>query len=147
MNDAPSEAPGAHVHVVDTSEIDPGTVEHFAEELHQAVQAYLSAGGSRQGSSVPLVVDMGWVTFLGSVGVRVLLAADEAVRRYGGTMELRNPAPAVSRTLETTPLGQARDPDAAEPVTGDLRLLRVTRADDGTHEAGRDGDAGGQRRR
>ena len=145
MNDAPPDAPGAHWHVVNTSEIDPETVEAFAEELHQAVQAYVSAVGNRRGRTVaPLVVDMGWVTFLGSVGVRVLLAADAAVREYGGTMQLRNPAPAVSRTLEATTLGRDAGPDdEGGSLTGDLRLLRVTRRDDDDDT----GDDGAQRRR
>jgi anti-anti-sigma factor len=48
-----------------------------------------------------VLVDMGEVGFLASIGIRTLLAAAKAVDRRGGRLVLLDPSEAVEKVLET----------------------------------------------
>ena len=47
-----------------------------------------------------VIVDMGAVNFLASIGIRTLLLAAKAIHNRGGKMALLNPEAAVQRVLE-----------------------------------------------
>jgi anti-anti-sigma factor len=87
--------------VIDTTEVDRGTVARFQDELQVATKdfdrlhAALNGGGP-----ATLVVDLRSVSFLDSSGVRALLDTERRVRETGGRFEVvAEPGPA-RRTLE-----------------------------------------------
>jgi anti-sigma B factor antagonist len=53
-----------------------------------------------------VIVDLSRVSFLASIGVRVLLNAAKVVRRRGGRLVLVHPVPDVERVLEVTGVGE-----------------------------------------
>lgn len=53
-----------------------------------------------------LVVDLSRVTFLASIGLRILVAAAKAQAARGGRMAIANPAPMVRQVLETAGIDQ-----------------------------------------
>lgn len=54
------------------------------------------------GSNRGIVVDMSDVTFVASLGIRVLVLGAKALQRRGGALVLLNPLPDVEAVLETT---------------------------------------------
>ena len=50
----------------------------------------------------PLIVDLGEVTFLASMGIRTLMFAAKSLRGAGAKMALYNPRPAVEKVLRTS---------------------------------------------
>lgn len=54
------------------------------------------------GSHRGVVVDMGSVSFLASIGIRTLLLGAKAVQRRGGSFVLLNPVAEVEKVLEVT---------------------------------------------
>jgi anti-anti-sigma factor len=54
------------------------------------------------GSHRGVVVDMGSVSFLASLGIRTLLLGAKAVQRRGGSFVLLNPVGEVEKVLEVT---------------------------------------------
>lgn len=54
------------------------------------------------GSSKGLIADMAGVTFLSSIGIRMLITCATVMERRGGTMVLLSPQPQVYQVLETT---------------------------------------------
>ena len=52
------------------------------------------------GSHKAVVVDLGGVSFLASIGIRTLLLGAKTVQRRGGTLILLNPVGAVERVLD-----------------------------------------------
>ena len=58
------------------------------------------------GDKMKVQVDLAAVTFLSSLGIRMLLQALKAVKARGGLLQFQNPQPAVTSTLEISGLGQ-----------------------------------------
>jgi len=85
--DADAEPPCVMV----TGEIDLATCAAFRDALAEAIEV------ARRG----IVVDARGVTFMGSVGIRELVRALQAVER----IEVRAPQPIVRRALETASVG------------------------------------------
>ncbi len=54
------------------------------------------------GSSRGLIVDMTGVTFLSSIGIRMLISCTMVMQRRGGVMVLLAPQPQVHEVLEVT---------------------------------------------
>lgn len=54
------------------------------------------------GSHRGVIVDLGSVSFLASIGIRTLLLGAKAVQRRGGTFVLLNPVEDVVKVLEVT---------------------------------------------
>jgi anti-anti-sigma factor len=59
---------------------------------------FSAVAGSRRG----VVVDMSEVTFLASIGIRVLVLGAKALQRRGGSLVLLSPTPDVEQVLEVT---------------------------------------------
>lgn len=59
---------------------------------------FSAVAGSRRG----VVVDMSQVTFLASIGIRVLVLGAKALQRRGGRLVLLSPQPDVEQVLEVT---------------------------------------------
>jgi anti-anti-sigma factor len=54
------------------------------------------------GSGNGVIVDMSEVTFLASIGIRILVLGAKTIRRRGGNLVLLSPLPDVEMVLETT---------------------------------------------
>ena len=91
------DGPGPPAVVVVAGELDPHTAPDLAAHLEALVD-----GGAR---SVEL--DLGGLRFMDSSGLRVLLAAAERLAGAGGSLVLRDPAPAVRRLLDIAGVGDA----------------------------------------
>lgn len=81
--------------VVLAGELDPHSADSVAEALH-------ALGGDEAVTRV--VVDLAGVGFIDSSGLRVLLAADEALTANGSKLVLRSPSDAARRLFEITDL-------------------------------------------
>jgi anti-sigma B factor antagonist len=66
------------------------------------------------GASTKVVVDLGAVGFLASIGIRALIVNAKTVQRRGGTMVLLNPQPNVAAVLITSGI------DRVMPIHADL---------------------------
>ena len=53
-----------------------------------------------------LIVDLSWVPFISSIGVRLLVAAAQTQKKMGGRMVIVNPDNACRRVLKTTGIDQ-----------------------------------------
>ena len=53
-----------------------------------------------------VIVDLSWVPFISSIGVRMLVAAAQAQSKMGGKMVMVNPENACRRVLKTTGIDQ-----------------------------------------
>lgn len=69
------------------------------------------------GSHKAIVVDLGAVSFLASIGIRTLLLGAKTVQRRGGTLILLNPVAEVERVLDVMGVAELmpiyRDTEAA----------------------------------
>lgn len=54
-----------------------------------------------------LVIDLGEVTFMASMGLRTLMMAARSLSEIGGRATLANPQPNVEKVLETSGIGDA----------------------------------------
>lgn len=54
------------------------------------------------GSHRGVIVDLGSVSFLASIGIRTLLLGAKAIQRRGGSLVLLNPVDEVEKVLEVT---------------------------------------------
>jgi anti-sigma B factor antagonist len=94
-----------------TWSVDPGetsTVVHVGGEIDLGTQSdFEDAVAAGMGSAAPVVVvDLGEVTFLGSVGLRVLLQANDEARHAGRTVRVVDGSAIVRRIIEVTGLEQ-----------------------------------------
>jgi anti-anti-sigma factor len=64
-----------------------------AEEFDRSLAAQLESGPPR------LVVDLGAVDYMGSVGLRALVAALQRCRKEGGDLRLAAPQPGIVRVM------------------------------------------------
>lgn len=89
---------------MDTEEVAPGVIRANFD-------GRLDVGGTQQidlpfnalaGSRPALVVDLSKVTFIASLGVRLLIVAGRTVQRKGGRMVLLQPCPEVEAVLVST---------------------------------------------
>ena len=97
-----------------------------------AIRRFLMAAIS--GGDVQLAVDVSGVTFIGAVGIGVLVAAANRAREAGGSLSLLAPSPQVRRLLDILHL------DAILPIAEHLRWPDA-------HGRGRSRAGGRQRRR
>lgn len=86
---------GATTTIVLTGDLDPAT----APRLQAAIDDH--ADGAQA-----IVLDLAGVSFLDSSGLRVLVAANEALRGRGIALTLRSPSDNVRRLLDLTGLGE-----------------------------------------
>jgi anti-sigma B factor antagonist len=77
-------------------EIDLATSEEFAEAVAQALA----------GATSLVVVDLSEVTFMGSVGLSVLLSASQDAQRAGRGLRIADGAAVAHRTIEISGLDQ-----------------------------------------
>ena len=71
----------------------------------------------------PTVVDLGEVSFLASMGIRMLIATTRSLSRKGGKLALYNATPSVREVIETADLTEiiplaASESEAVSIVTG-----------------------------
>lgn len=89
--------------LISVAEVDPTTVDAFRAELDDAVAQH-----RRQveltGARFPLVVDLGWVTYLDHTGAAVLAQAARTVAASGGRMVFVNAAAGTRSVLEAAGL-------------------------------------------
>lgn len=95
--------------LVSVAEIDDRTVGELRAELEGAIDAFRRTIGVR-GARHPLVVDLGWVTYLDRSGAIAFADAVAAVAAAGGRMVFTNAAPGVRSVLEAAGLQGAPHP-------------------------------------
>jgi stage II sporulation protein AA (anti-sigma F factor antagonist) len=80
---------------------ETGPVVTLSGEADLSTAAELSEALTRQVASGPqhLTVDISGLSFADSASVRTLVGAGRAMKDRGGTLELTNPQPAVTRLL------------------------------------------------
>lgn len=92
----PSEEDGNHVLVL-SGEVDLHTVPSLEDAI------------GRTPDDADLVLDLAGVTFLDSVGLRVMVSAHERISAAGGSLSVRRPSDAARRVLEITGLDEHFD--------------------------------------
>ena len=110
---------------------DDATVVHVVGEIDTLTAPVLRAQLDEHLPTVPLLVlDLSDVTFLGSAGLAVLVAAKDAADARGHTLRLVCGSRIVTRALEATGLltllrRRGRGPAGARPVTCGREPVRV----------------------
>lgn len=108
------------------SEALPGDVQRIALEGRldidgtQAVDVRFSALATTRKQN--LVVDLAGVSFLASIGIRLLITAARGQKGRGGRLVLACPQPAVRKVLESAGI------DQLVPLFDDLESARATLA-------------------
>ena len=96
-------------HVVLTGRLDAAGVYSVEELFKNYVESRMK----------PTIVDLSHVTYIASVGMRMLLASAKALKERGIKMILLKPQPLVDEALRTTCL------DQLVPIVSDERLAFI----------------------
>jgi len=107
------ELPGKVTHLVLTGRLDFYGAEAIEKDFTAA------AAGSR----ALVVVDLSGVSFLSSIGIRLLIKSARAQTSRGGKLVLTAPQPLVRKVLETTGI------DKVIPLLADVESARASIAE------------------
>ena len=105
--------PGNVTHLVLTGRLDFDGAEEIEKDFAAA------AAGER----AHVVVDLSGVTFLSSIGMRLLIKSARAQASRGGKLVLAAPQPLVRKVLETTGI------DRVIPLNADVETARASIAE------------------
>jgi len=86
-------------------------------EVHQVETRFVAATATQRRS---VIVDLSGVSFIGSIGVGMLMGAARALKRHGAAMVLLDPQPFVERVLDLS-----RITDVVPVVRGMDEALRI----------------------
>jgi anti-anti-sigma factor len=84
-------------YTITLDEIDSANADVFRDQVAEAVAHARDDGGVAE-------LDFGQVTFMGSIGIRVLCELQAVLMQQGGTIRIHNVSSSVGRLLEITGL-------------------------------------------